>query len=119
MRRHSATAWVLALAAVAVLSVGTAVLTGCNDADHEGHGHGDGMHTGGDGKQADTVAVVNQACPIMGSKIDPQAVPANLTRTYEGKKVGFCCAGCPAQWDELDAAEKEAKLAAVMDNSGS
>lgn len=58
--------------------------------------------------------VVNSRCPIMGSKIDPAKVPANLTRSFHGKKVGFCCAGCPAQWDKLSDAAKAKKLHAVM-----
>ena len=56
----------------------------------------------------------NAHCPIMtGSAIDPAKVTADLTRTHKGKKVAFCCAGCPAAWDKLTDAEKDAKLAAV------
>jgi len=58
-------------------------------------------------------AVVNTKCPIMGGKVDPATVPANLTRTFQGKKVGFCCGGCPSQWDKLSDEEKAKKLAAV------
>lgn len=61
--------------------------------------------------------VVNTICPIMENKIDPNKVPDNLTREYEGKKIGFCCAGCPAAWDKLSDAEKKAKLDAAMDKS--
>ncbi|HUS93169.1 MAG TPA: hypothetical protein VM695_15025 [Phycisphaerae bacterium] len=60
------------------------------------------------------LAVVNAACPIMGNPIDPKAVMASLTRTYEGKVVGFCCAGCPVAWDKLGDKEKGEKLAAAM-----
>jgi ribosomal protein S20 len=52
----------------------------------------------------------NARCPIMGSKIDPDNVPDRLTRTFEGKKVAFCCGGCPAAWDKLSDEQKAAKL---------
>lgn len=62
----------------------------------------------GDGK------AVNSKCPIMGSKIDPANVPANLTRVFKGQTVGFCCGGCPGAWDKLSDDEKQAKLDAAM-----
>lgn len=55
--------------------------------------------------------IVNVTCPIMGSRIDPANVPAVLTRTFKGQKIGFCCAGCPTAWDKLSDEEKVAKLA--------
>jgi hypothetical protein len=58
--------------------------------------------------------VVNARCPIMGGTIKQANVPAALTREYEGKKIGFCCAGCPESWDKLPAADKAAKLAQAM-----
>ena len=57
--------------------------------------------------------VVNSTCPIMGGKVDRYSVPDNLTRQFEGKNVGFCCANCPAAWDKLSKADKEAKLKAI------
>ncbi len=57
--------------------------------------------------------LVNARCPIMGSAIKPESVTANLTRDYNGQKIGFCCAGCPSAWDKLTDAEKQAKLSAV------
>jgi hypothetical protein len=57
--------------------------------------------------------VVNVTCPIKGNAIDPEKVPAGLTRQFKGETVGFCCPGCPAAWDKLSDAEKEAKLAAA------
>jgi len=65
-------------------------------------------------QQEAAAKVVNDRCPMMGTKIDPEKVPANLTRTYKGQKVGFCCGGCPTAWDMLSDAEKDAKLAKVM-----
>lgn len=52
---------------------------------------------------------VNARCPIMGGK----PIEA-LTRDYNGQKVGFCCAMCPGQWDNLSDADKAAKLSKVV-----
>jgi hypothetical protein len=52
----------------------------------------------------------NTKCPIMGSSINPSKVTEGLTRVYKGKKIAFCCGGCPAQWDKLTDAQKDAKL---------
>jgi hypothetical protein len=54
---------------------------------------------------------VNNLCPIMGSPINPEKVTKNLIRDYQGHKVAFCCAGCPATWDKLTNTQKHAKLA--------
>jgi len=59
--------------------------------------------------------VVNARCPIMGSKLDREKVPASLTRTYKGQKVGFCCGGCPKKWDALTDEQRDAKLKAAME----
>lgn len=53
----------------------------------------------------------NATCPIMGTPIDPANVKEDLTREYNGRKVAFCCAGCPDRWDQLADAQKSAKLA--------
>lgn len=58
---------------------------------------------------------VNTSCPIMGEKIDPDDTPEKLTRTFQGKTVGFCCKMCPEKWDELDDEEKEEKLKKVTE----
>ena len=60
-----------------------------------------------------TPKFVNDKCPIMGTAIVPANVTEDLTREYKGQKVAFCCNMCPAQWDKLSDAEKEAKLAKV------
>ena len=74
----------------------------------------------GCGEKAEEISAVdakeyaNVNCPIMtGSKINPAKVTDELTRTYKGKKVAFCCAGCPGAWDKLSDDEKDTKLAAV------
>lgn len=67
--------------------------------------------------QADDGKVVNARCPIMGNKLDRDNVPESLTREWNGKKVGFCCAACPPKWDKLSDEEKQKKLDAAMDKS--
>ena len=58
---------------------------------------------------------VNARCPMMGSRLDPEKVPARLTRRIEGQTVGFCCAACPQAWDKLTPAQRSAKLRAATD----
>jgi hypothetical protein len=60
----------------------------------------------------------NSVCPIMGGKIDADKVSPELTRTFEGKTVAFCCGGCPAKWDQLSDEQKRAKLAPHVDGQG-
>ncbi|MFP4053090.1 MAG: hypothetical protein ACLFV7_04415 [Phycisphaerae bacterium] len=62
---------------------------------------------------SDSPEVVNTKCPIMGSKLDRDNVPAKLTRQFKGKTVGFCCGGCPAAWDKLSTDARSKKLDAV------
>ncbi len=65
------------------------------------------------GQEKTATEFVNARCPMMENKIDPEKVTKELTRTYKGKKIGFCCAGCPTAWDKLSDTEKAAKLAKV------
>jgi len=73
-----------------------------------------GATTGAAAPKTASGQVVNTKCPIMGGTVNPAKVPASLTRDFKGQKVGFCCAMCPPQWDKLSAADKEAKLKAVV-----
>lgn len=65
------------------------------------------------------VRVVNAFCPVMEEhpvgtdKAPYMALPENV-RTYRGKKIGFCCDDCPAQWDAMTDADRDASLARVM-----
>ena len=48
----------------------------------------------------------NDYCVIMNADpVDPE-----LTREWNGHKVGFCCKGCLPKWDALSDAEKQAAL---------
>jgi hypothetical protein len=61
------------------------------------------------------VKVVNTKCPIMGGAVDPNKLSDALIRDFNGQKIGFCCGGCPGQWDKLSDADRQAKFTAVMD----
>lgn len=66
-------------------------------------------------QEHEKVKVVNNHCPVMGSEIDSKNVPVDLTRDFMGQKVGFCCSGCPGEWDKLSDNEKKEKLEAATD----
>jgi len=90
--------------------VGTVLLgVGCRNAAAPAGGSGIG--------DAATVTVVNSKCPIMGTALDRTKVPPSLVVDFEGQKVGFCCAMCPARWRALSDDEKRAKLAAAISGS--
>jgi hypothetical protein len=59
------------------------------------------------------IAVVNSKCPITGGALSQDGVVESLTRDYKGQKIGFCCDGCPAEWDKLSDADKDAELAKI------
>lgn len=56
----------------------------------------------------------NMKCPMTGMTFDTANLPESRTRMYKGMKIGFCSDACPAAWDKLTDAEKDAKLAEVM-----
>jgi hypothetical protein len=51
--------------------------------------------------------ILNSTCPMMAG----EAIDADETVDYEGGRVAFCCGGCRAKWNDLDAAGKAAALA--------
>lgn len=69
------------------------------------------------GKMMGRRKIINTRCPIMGTKLDPDKVPQDLTREWNGQKIGFCCAGCPQKWDKLSDEERQKKLEAAIDDS--
>ncbi len=49
-----------------------------------------------------TITSVNQYCPVMlEDPVDPE-----LTREWNGQKVGFCCEGCLKDWNAMTDAQK-------------
>ena len=69
------------------------------------------------GKTMGMKGIVNARCPITGKELNPQNVPEKLTRMWKGKKIGFCCDGCPEQWDKLSDEERQKKLDAAMNQT--
>lgn len=59
------------------------------------------------GTQAKLQYANSLRCPIMGSPIDISKVDESLTRNYKGRKIAFCCAGCPSAWDKLTEDQKQ------------
>lgn len=41
-------------------------------------------------------AIWNKVCPVMGNAVNPKAP----TVEYNGKTIGFCCAGCDAKFQK-------------------
>jgi len=60
--------------------------------------------------ELDRGKIVNVRCPMMGMKLQPDKMSAKLTRTYKGRKVGFCCPECLGAWDRLSEGQKDRKL---------
>jgi hypothetical protein len=57
-----------------------------------------------------TVATVNEYCPIMGGKVSEDGG----TVEWNDKTIGFCCDGCDEKWLALSDEEKAEKLAAAQ-----
>lgn len=72
-------------------------------------GNSDGCGKCKAGHAASADKPVNAKCPMMGLAVSKSIE----TRKFEGKTVGFCCAGCPTAWDKLSDAEKRQKLDAA------
>lgn len=66
-----------------------------------------GCQSGSSSRAQSSAGLVNSKCPMVpGDPIDP-----SVTVDYKGQKVGFCCAGCIHEWDQLTDAQKDARLA--------
>lgn len=50
---------------------------------------------------------VNDTCPIGKEPVEADGGVAE----YKGEKVGFCCPGCKAGWEEMSEADKDAFIA--------
>ena len=78
--------------------VGLIAFAGCEEEPemHADHDHGAHAHEGAAAEEAEVAAVtVQETCPVMGSPINEE-----LFVEYQGKKVYFCCAGCPEKFLE-------------------
>ena len=110
MKKHKLTGTALGIVVVGSLALLAILVVGCGkEADKPAE----------DATTAqETVEFVNVRCPIMDTPIDLAKVPESLIREHKGKKVAFCCTGCPVAWDKLSDAEKDAKLAKVTRPKG-
>lgn len=50
-------------------------------------------------------------CPISGEKLPTKSIGAT---TYKGYKIAFCCPGCPEEFAQMSAKEKDAKIAKIV-----
>jgi hypothetical protein len=55
----------------------------------------------GERGKGEACEVVNARCPMDGRKLARQRCPKTRTCMFHGRRVGFCCAGCRAKWDQL------------------
>ena len=103
---------VLLIAAVFVLVAAVLVTcTGC-DKDDEAQAPATGANATATASGEDA-QFMNAYCPIMHNPIDPDKVTDDLVRVYKDQRIAFCCAGCPAMWDQSTDQEKDALLTAL------
>ena len=84
---------VIAALAVSVFFWGCAKEQPAPHDDHAGHDHASMDQTQ---PQATVAAAEQTTCPIM----EGNPINKNLFVEYKGKKVYFCCAGCPEKFLE-------------------
>src|SRR5690349_12006715 len=82
-----------------MLTAGVAMLAGCNDNKSS--------------KATTTTAqaapsVINSKCPVSGEPVDK-----DVSLSYKGQGVGFCCKACIGKWSEMPEADRDAKMAQV------
>lgn len=87
----------MSIVALVVLTAIAFLLSGCSESS-----------TPAASEDGSSVAVtpVNKVCPVMGGEVDPA-----VTVAWDGKTVGFCCAGCIPGFEKLSDEEKATKLA--------
>lgn len=76
-------------------AVGATCLMGCNNNKKTAEAPAAGAMT-----------MANTKCPYSGEPINPK-----VTSTYNGKQVGFCCAGCKGKFDKATDAQKAEMMA--------
>ena len=48
-----------------------------------------------------SMGVINSQCPLSGRSVDGGPV-----EDYDGKKIGLCCRGCVAGWNNMSTTDK-------------
>jgi hypothetical protein len=97
------------LTAFALLSAATLFASGCQQGAKDCK---DDAACKGDCKPSKDAAkngTVNTMCVMNPS----ESIADNVSTSYKGMKVGFCCAGCVAKFNALSDADKAARLAKV------
>ena len=87
-----------------LLALAASIVGGCEST--EASCCEENARTSADRPVVESGMLVNKKCPMTGEDLAPNPVTAD----YQGKKVGFCCAGCVTKWSKLSAAEMAAKL---------
>lgn len=59
---------------------------------------------------------INTMCPIGGHEFTKAGHSKDLTRSYNGKTIGFCCSGCTDAFDGMTAEEKTKVLNLALKN---
>ncbi len=67
--------------------------------------------TGEKSASAADAKIVNTTCPLSGGP-----AKATITAAYNGKTVGFCCAGCAGKWEAATDTERAAMFSKVATN---
>lgn len=52
-----------------------------------------------------SMSMMNNTCPCGGGKANSE-----MTSSYEGKAVGFCCEGCKSKFDRASHADRMAMM---------
>jgi hypothetical protein len=97
------------------MAVSTFALTGCKSTDACQDCQDPAACTGCEdpascekcsGAAAATMGASNGTCPVSGEPVD-----ANVkTVSFQGKEIGFCCAGCAGKFSKMSDAEKSTLL---------
>ena len=54
-----------------------------------------------------SMGMINDTCPMM----EGHGVNEDVTVSYKGSTIGFCCEGCVGAWNDLSDEEKASKVA--------
>jgi hypothetical protein len=109
---------------VGVIVTGAVAMSGCSGKASNAtpgcpDGHNHAAHV--PASDANLVRVVNRWCPVAGE--DPvgneMVADAELTRTFRGQTVGFCCPNCLPVWDKMNDEQRDAALKAAVAKQGS
>jgi hypothetical protein len=66
------------------------------------------------GVKTEQLALVNSRCPMTGNAINANDISRDMTANFDGQTVGFCCAQCVSEWEQLSDEEKQDRLDDVM-----